>query len=226
MAEKQEKQGVHFIQFLFIVLIVAGIFLPAGYAFTGFVILVGVYLVLGFVSTARFDEISRVLGIYITLIILVEAAHAGAALAYGVPMKGAEVSLIGVEDGVGIGPHGWVELDVEQADVDADPTLKGKLSWIAAAGSIILVIFGFLYFVLRSRDEFPAILATLLFFMHQAPFGVGNDQAYMIAQGWMSPAFAYAIFFGGLIVLGLGFKFRRGEKKRKKGTNPFVQEAG
>lgn len=216
-----EKQGKRFIQFLFIVLIVAGIFLPAGYSFAGFVILVGVYLVLGFVSPARFDEISRVLGIYITLIILVEAAHAGAALGYGIPMKGAEVSLIGIADGVGVGPHGWIELDVEAEDVDADPTLKGKLSWIAAAGSIVLVIFGFLYFVLRSRDEFPAIMAVLLFFIHQAPFGTGNDQNYMIAMGWMSASFAYAIFIGGLIVLAIGFKFMRGEKKK-----PYAREVG
>ncbi|MBA7662109.1 hypothetical protein ES703_70132 [subsurface metagenome] len=207
-----EKQGERFIQVLFIGLLVAAIFLPAKYTFMGFVGLVALYLVIGFVSTARFDEISKVLGIYLALIVLIEGGHAGAALACGVPMKGGNVTLLGVADGVGVGPSGWVELDIEKADVDASPELMSKVSWISAAGSIILVVFGALYFVLRSKDKFPAIVATLLFFLHQAPF-LWNDQAMCISNGWMSSTFAYAIFIGGLIVLGITFRFRRGEKK-------------
>lgn len=217
-----EKQGERFIQVLFIGLLVAAIFLPAKYTFIGFVGLVAIYLVVGFVSTARFDEISRVLGIYLALIVLIEGGHAGAALACRVPMKGGNVTLLGISDGVGVGPSGWVELDVEKADVDASEELQSKVRWISAAGSIVLVVFGALYFVLRSKDEFPAILATLFFFIHQAPFLL-NDQSMCIQNSWMSPTFAYAIFIGGLIVLGIAFSFRRGEKKRR---NPYAQVVG
>jgi len=217
-----EKQGERFIQVLFIGLIVAAIFLPAKYTFMGFVGLVAMYLVVSFVSTARFDEISNVLGIYLALIVLIEGGHAGAALASGVPMKGGNVTLLGVADGVGVGPSGWVELDIEKADVDASPELMSKVSWISAAGSLILIVFGALYFILRSKDEFPAIMATLFFFLHQAPFLL-NDQSMCISNGWMSSTFAYAIFIGGLIVLGITFRFRRGEKKKR---NPYVRVVG
>lgn len=220
MGEKQEKQGIHFIQFLFIVLIAATIFVPAKYTFAGFVTLVTIYLIFGFVSPARFDEISKVLGVYLALIVLIEGGHAGAAVALGVPMKGGSVTLLGVADGVGIGPSGWIQLDVSDEEVNASPELQSKVSWISAAGSIILVAFGALYFVIRSKGEFPAIMATLLFFIHQAPF-LWNDQAVAVSNSWMSSTFAYGIFIGGLLVLGLAFNFRRGEKKK-----PYAPEVG
>ena len=111
------------------------------------------------------------------------------------------MTLLGVADGVGVGPSGWIQLDVEKSEVDASEVLQSKVSWISAAGSLILIVFGVLYFILRSKDEFPAIMATLLFFIHQAPF-LWNDQAMCIQNSWMSPAFAYAIFIGGLLESG------------------------
>ena len=195
-----KKEQAKLVNVLFVGLLIVSIFLPSGISFMCLFGLIVLYLASGFFVPEMFDDLSRVLGIYICLILLVEGAHALTALGYGIPIKGVDVSLLGISDGQGEAMYGWVELDIEKEAVDASLVLQSQMSWIAAAGSIILVIFGGLYFVLPSIGNLAPLIASIMFFKHQAPF-LANDQSYMIGAGWMSPLFAYAIFFIGLVIL-------------------------
>ncbi len=213
-----KKERVKLVQILFVGLLIGSIFLPSGVAFMGLFAVVASYLVLGFFVPECFDDISRLLGVYMALILLVEGGHAVAAIGYGIPIKGANVNLLGIAEGQGEMMSGWVELNIEKEAVDASLSLQSQMSWIASAGSIVLVIFGGLYFILPSIGNLAAVIASIMFFKHQAPF-LANDQSYMIAQGWMSPLFAYAIFFIGLVVLILaGMK-----RKERKGRMVWVE---
>lgn len=202
---------------LFVLLLIACIFLPGKWAFVALVGFIGLHLVAGFVHPPAFDTISRILGVYLMLIVLVEAAHAGTAIRYGIPIKGFNVNLIGFDEGTMFGPSGFVELYIDKEAVDASPELQSNLSWVAAAGSIVLVIFGALYFIIRTTTQFPAIIASVMFLRHQAPFLV-SDQSMMVEAGWMSPAFAYGILIVGLIVLGIAAA-NAGKKKPKPGES-------
>lgn len=211
---------------LFVLLLISNIFLPAPWPFMALVAFIAVHLAIGFFRPSTFDTIARIMGVYLMLIVLVEAAHAGTAYCYGIPIKGASVSLLGFDEGEGVGPSGWVELDVSEEDVDASPELQSQMSWVAAMGSIVLVVFGSLHFCLRRPSKssvatpehhiplyFPAVVASILFVFHQIPI-VTNDQWYMISQGWMSPLFAWGVFSVGLVVLMIAGIYAM--KKREK----------
>jgi len=197
---KEKKEPVKLVNVLFVGLIIISIFLPSEVSFMALISLVVGYLILGFLVPECFDDLSKIIGTWICLILLIEGAHAITAYGYGIPIKGVSVGLLGISDGQGEMMSGWVELNIEKSAVDASPVLQSQMSWVAAAGSIVLVIFGFAYFVLPSAGNLAAILASLCFFKHQAPF-LWNDQSYMVGAGWMSPIFAYVIFFLGIFVL-------------------------
>lgn len=198
---------------LFMLLLVAGIFLPAPWPFVALVAFIAVHLAVGFFRPPAFDTIARIMGTYVMLVLLIEAGHFATAYYFGIPVKGVSVSLIGFDEGTGTGPSGWVELDIDAETVNESPELQSRMSWCAAMGSIVLVVFGSLYFCLKRAGKspaaapehqrplyFPAVVASILFVFHQIPI-VTNDQWYMISQGWMSPLFAWGVFFIGTIVL-------------------------
>lgn len=194
------KEPVKLIHVLFVCLLIASIFVPSEISFMGLFGLIVFYLAAGFFVPEMFDDLSRVLGIYICLILLVEGAHALTAMGYGIPIKGVDVGLLGISDGQGEMMYGWVELDISKEAIDASPALQTQMSWVAVAGSLVLVVFGAMYFIMPSLSNFPAVIASIMFFRHQAPFLV-SDQSYYISQGWMSPAFAYFWLVVGLVAL-------------------------
>lgn len=211
---KEKKEQVKLVQILFVGLLIGSIFLPSGVAFMGLFGVVVSYLVLGFFVPECFDDISRILGMYMALILLIEGGHALAALGYGIPIKGMNVNLLGISEGQGEMLSGWVELDIEKEAVDASLKLQTQMSHIAVAGSLVILVFGTLYFVLPSIGNLAAVIASIMFFKHQAPF-LASDQSMMIQAGWMSPAFAWFWFIVGLIVLMLAGLYAKKKMKER-----------
>ena len=92
-------------------------------------------------------------------------------------------------------------------------SISSQLSWTVAGGSISIAVLAFLFWIVPTPTNFPALIWTVMLFYHSLP-ALNNDVSLALNNGWMSSFSAWTSFVLLILPVTLGaiYSIRRGDK--------------